>query len=208
MFLLSACEEGGDAWRYNYRPCCESVFLALFHEFREILAPFLIAQLRESANPVPVSDLGRILRKDAVYNAVGLVAFELFDEVDFDGWLVNGIKQELSVSDPNYRIIRRRMVWLIGQWSGIKSSPESRPMIYELILPALRTQEDLVVRLSAAKALKIVIDDFEFCAEEVKPHLKEIFESIFCLLKEVDECDTKVSIFPYFSLFLHYESWF
>ena len=57
-----------------------------------------------------------ILRKDAVYNAVGLVAFELFDEVDFDGWLVTGIKRELAVKEINYRIVRRRTIWLIGRY--------------------------------------------------------------------------------------------
>ena len=69
----------GDAWKYNYRPGCEAMFLTLFHEFREVLAPFLIEQLRlcDAAG----TDLSDILRKDAVYNAVGLVAFELFDEV-------------------------------------------------------------------------------------------------------------------------------
>ena len=53
--------------------------MTLFHEFREVLAPFLIEQLRlcDAAG----TDLSDILRKDAVYNAVGLVAFELFDEV-------------------------------------------------------------------------------------------------------------------------------
>lgn len=49
-----------------------------------------------------------------------------------------------------------------------------------------------MVRLSAAKALKVVIDDFEFSSEEMKPYLNNAFERLFNLLKEVDECDTKV----------------
>merc|ERR1712133_12659 len=73
------CEEVGDSWKYNYRPCCESLFLTLFHEFRETLAPFLIDQLRQCDDKTSTQDLAAILRKDAVYNAVGLVAFELFD---------------------------------------------------------------------------------------------------------------------------------
>jgi len=191
-----ACEEVGDAWKYNYRPCCESMFLTLFHEFREVLAPFLIDQLRRCDVTTNSNDLTAILRKDAVYNAVGLVAFELFDEVDFDGWLVTGIKRELSVKETNYRIVRRRAIWLIGRWSGVKLSPENRPLIYELLLPALQASQepDLVVRLTAAKSLKIVIDDFEFCAEEVRPHLQVIFQSLFQLLQEVEECDTKLTV--------------
>jgi len=49
-----------------------------------------------------------------------------------------------------------------------------------------------VVRLTAARSLKVVIDDFEFCAEEMKPYLNEAFGKLFGLLKEVNECDTKV----------------
>jgi len=190
------CEEVGDSWKYNYRPCCESLFLTLFHEFRETLAPFLIDQLRQCDDKTSTQDLAAILRKDAVYNAVGLVAFELFDEVDFDGWLVTGIKRELAVKEINYRIVRRRTIWLIGRWSGVKLSPENRPLIYQLLLPALQPEQepDLVVRLTAAKALKIVIDDFEFCTEEVRPHLQVIFQSLFQLLQQVEECDTKLTV--------------
>lgn len=45
---------------------------------------------------------------------------------------MNGIAHELSVTGPNYRIIRRRAVWLIGQWSGVKLSPELRPKLYQV----------------------------------------------------------------------------
>ena len=77
--------------------------------------------------------------------------------------------------------------WVILRWSGVKLSPENRPLIYQLLLPALQPEQepDLVVRLTAAKALKIVIDDFEFCTEEVKPHLQVIFQSLFQLLQQV-----------------------
>ena len=73
------------------------------------------------------------------------------------------------------------------RWSGVKLSPENRPLIYQLLLPALQPEQepDLVVRLTAAKALKIVIDDFEFCTEEVRPHLQLIFQSLFQLLQQV-----------------------
>ena len=49
-----------------------------------------------------------------------------------------------------------------------------------------------MVRLAAAKALKVVIDDFEFSSEELEPFLGAAFNQLFVLLKEVQECDTKV----------------
>ena len=67
------------------------------------------------------------------------------------------------------------------------------PEMFQLLLPVLNEHEDLVVRLSAAKALKVVIDDFEFSSDEMKPFLNEAFEKLFTLLKEVEECDTKVN---------------
>ena len=75
------CEDGGDSWRYSYRPCCESAFLAVFHEHRRTLAPGLVEMATENSSPVAAGDLAAVMRKDAVYNAVGLAAFDLYDEV-------------------------------------------------------------------------------------------------------------------------------
>ncbi len=107
---------------------------------------------------------------------------------------MNGIEQELANKESNYRIVRRRAAWLVGQWSGVKLSPELRPKLYQILVPLLRRDEDLVVRLAAAKALKVVIDDFEFTTDELKPYLSSAFGQLFALLKEVEECDTKLSI--------------
>lgn len=59
----------------------ETVFVTLFHEFRDILAPVLLEMVRETNCIVPPDDLPGILRKDAVYNAVGLAAYDMYDEV-------------------------------------------------------------------------------------------------------------------------------
>ncbi len=188
------CEDGGDSWRYSFRPCCETLFLTIFHENRTQLAPMMVDLVRNTAGPVDPQDLRALLYKDSVYNAIGLAAFDLYDEIDFDQWLVNGIEQELKIKDSNYRIVRRRAAWLVGQWSGVKLSPELRPKLYQILVPLLNPEEDLVVRLATAKALKVVIDDFEFTSDELKPYLSSAFGQLFDLLKEVEECDTKLSI--------------
>jgi len=189
-----AFEEGGDSWKYSWRPCCETFFLSLFHEHRETLAGLLVAMVRDNHNPVNPNDLNAILRKDAIYNAVGLAAFDLYDEIDFDSWLTSSLAAELAVGESNYRILRRRVCWLLGQWSGVKLSPVLRPRLYQLLMPMIASSEDLVVRLAAAKALKVVIDDFEFCVEELDPYLEQVFSLLFSLLKEVTECDTKLNV--------------
>ena len=53
----------------------------------------MVEMVRNTAGPVNSQDLRALLNKDAVYNAVGLAAFDLYDEIDFDRWLVNGIEQ-------------------------------------------------------------------------------------------------------------------
>ncbi|XP_071542766.1 importin-11-like [Panulirus ornatus] len=186
--------EGGESWKYSLRPCTETLFVSLFHEYRSALIPVLMEMVRSSHNLVNPSDYHGILQKDAVYNAVGLAAFELFDDIDFDQWFTSSLINELKVKDSNYRIIRRRVIWLIGQWTSVKFSPEHRPTLYEACIHLLAPEEDFVVRLSAAMTLKHSVNDFEFDPEQFMPYLSTIFGLLFSLLKEAHECDTKMQV--------------
>lgn len=82
FFLFLARDDVGESWKYSLRPCTESVFNALFHEFRDTLAPVLLNLIIQN-NQLVINpqDMDAILRKDAIYNAVGLAAFDLYDEV-------------------------------------------------------------------------------------------------------------------------------
>jgi hypothetical protein len=60
------------------------------------------------------------------------------------------------------------------------------------MVQALCPDEDLGVRLAASDALKLAIDDFQFITDDFIPFLDQIFSLLFYLLKEVNECDTKV----------------
>lgn len=115
----------------------ETLLVALFQEFSPILVPELVSLLDiVRQQPLNPDDFQMILSKDAVYNAVGLTAFQLYDEVrfllkgvkysdyfimpcfcifkvDFDKWFMSSLIHELSVKSNNYRIIRRRVAWLI-----------------------------------------------------------------------------------------------
>ncbi|XP_071559340.1 importin-11 isoform X2 [Temnothorax nylanderi] len=189
-----AIDDGGESWKYSLRPCTESLFLAIFHHFRDVLASVLVDLMRQHHQPVDPNNLHAILVKDAVYRAVGLAAFDLYDEVNFDQWFSTTLKEELKVRNNNYRIIRRRVCWLIGQWTNIKLSVELRPELYKLMIEALNPEEDLGVRLAASNALKRAIDDFQFNPEEFTPFLEPAFSLLFALLKEVNECDTKMHV--------------
>ncbi|KAH6938891.1 hypothetical protein HPB50_014678 [Hyalomma asiaticum] len=111
-----ASDGGGEAWKFCLRQCSEVLFLTIFHEFRETLVPLLL-EMVQGIQPAEGSiSFQAMLNRDAVYTAVGLAAFDLHDELDFDNWFLHVLIPELKVSEPRYRIVRRRVAWLIGQW--------------------------------------------------------------------------------------------
>ncbi|CAG9791055.1 unnamed protein product [Diatraea saccharalis] len=190
-----ATDEAGESWKYSLRPCTEALFMELF-QFRNVLAPELVRLLASlQQRPILPDDLPSILKKDAIYNAVGLAAFDLYDDVDFDEWFTNVLSQELKIKDNNYRIIRRRVCQLIGQWCGVRASQSLRPAMYEALLePLSRPDEDAAVKLAAAEALRSTIDDFNFDVEQFAPYAPHAIAALYELLVESEECDTKMHV--------------
>ncbi|KAL3062780.1 importin-11 [Trematomus bernacchii] len=186
-------ETGGDSWKYSLRPCAEVLFLDIFHAYNQTLIPVLLEMVQNLQGPTNVEDTVQLLMKDAVYNAVGLAAYELFDNVDFDQWFKNQLLGELQVSHHRYKLIRRRVIWLIGQWIAVKFKSDLRPLLYEVIL-SLMQDPDLVVRIETATTLKLTVDDFEFRTEQFLPYLESIFGLLFQLLQQVTQCDTKMQV--------------
>ncbi|XP_059487451.1 importin-11 [Neocloeon triangulifer] len=184
-----AADEGGECWRYALRPCVESCFVALFKEFRSQMVPPLV-QLMQTG----LGSETPLLLKEAVYTAVGLVAYDLYDEVDFDSWFKGSLRQELSCKEDNYQIIRRRVAWLLGEWSAVKLSPDLRPLLYTTLLSLLSAGEDMAVRLAAAQALRHSMDDFDFCPEQIEPILGDCFNLLLTLLRDARECDSKMRV--------------
>ncbi|XP_063667287.1 importin-11 isoform X9 [Pan troglodytes] len=186
-------ETGGDSWKYSLRPCTEVLFIDIFHEYNQTLTPVLLEMMQRLQGPTNVEDMNALLIKDAVYNAVGLAAYELFDSVDFDQWFKNQLLPELQVIHNRYKPLRRRVIWLIGQWISVKFKSDLRPMLYEAICNLLQDQ-DLVVRIETATTLKLTVDDFEFRTDQFLPYLETMFTLLFQLLQQVTECDTKMHV--------------
>lgn len=127
---------------------------------------------------------GQTVFREAVYNAVTLNALALYDLIDFDTWLTTIIPAELTYTGPQYfpsfssnistKILRRRMSLLIGEWVGTKCSSSSRPKVYETLLDLLTPldqRNDVVVRMSAASALRHAVDEWHFNADDFLPYL-------------------------------------
>ena len=49
------------------------------------------------------------------------------------------------VTPYRYKIVRHRVVWLLGNWVGVKMSPSLRPSLYSVLTQVLQPSEDLVV---------------------------------------------------------------
>uniref|UniRef100_A0A8C3C942 Importin-11 n=1 Tax=Cairina moschata TaxID=8855 RepID=A0A8C3C942_CAIMO len=188
-------ETGGDSWKYSLRPCTEVLFIDIFHEYNQTLTPVLLEMVHSLQGTTNMEDTSAILIKDAVYNAVGLAAYELFDSVDFDQWFKNQLLAELQVSHNRYKPIRRRVIWLIGQWISVKFKSDLRPMLYEAIRNLLQDQ-DLVSCAMCIIFLNgfLPVDDFEFRTDQFLPYLESMFTLLFQLLQEVTECDTKMHV--------------
>lgn len=189
-------DEGGDSWKYSLRSCTEALFMALFQKYHPIMTKQLAIYVQKSqAIQLTTSSGARdILIKESIYNAVGLTAYHLFDDLDFDAWFTSQLVFELKIQGSNFRVLRKRIIWMVGVWTGIKFSKSLRPMVYESCLELLQPTEDLVVRLTASKTLKTVLEDFDFCAEQFLEFLEPSFTLLFHLLKEAKECDTKMQV--------------
>lgn len=146
-------DEGGDSWKYSLRSCTEAFYMILFQKYSSILITELQRFIvRSQAIQLhPGSDIQDILIKESIYNATGLVSFHLFDEINFDEWFCGQLLEELKIKDPHYRILRKRIIWLIGSWTGVKFSRQLRPKVYAACLDLLQPSEDIAVRLTASK---------------------------------------------------------
>ena len=121
--------------------------MSLVHHYQSAMVPVLVnmvAEVQNSILPAAVNDTEitqNVLIADAVLNAIGLTSYELSDQVDFDSWFQSTLIP-LMVQKTS-KILKRRVSWLISQWVCVKFNPERRPILYELVLKMMGTEEDL-----------------------------------------------------------------
>ncbi|RPB22907.1 ARM repeat-containing protein [Terfezia boudieri ATCC MYA-4762] len=190
-----AWEDASESWEFLIRPCAEKLFMDLVaHEKTKLAGP--LKQVFDSCSTPQHQD---ILFKDAVYTAIGLAAAVLQQDVnlDFDAFMTNTLVPEVQISQPWYNILRRRVAILIGQWVTVKISVGSRPTVYKIyqhLLEKSDPQNDLVVRLTAARSLKYAINDWDFNIEGFLPFADDMFEKLLGLMDEVETTETKMAI--------------
>ena len=181
--------EGGD-WEYNFRTCCEKLFLDLLIQYKDNLVP-RFNDLLESTSQQASTD---IFYRDSMYAAIGIAAPILYDKMDFGNFLEQALVPDIQAKGEHASLIRRRIAIMLGQWLPCKDGL-NRPMVYQIFQHLLDRRDpcnDKVVRVTAARHFPNVIEPFEFKAEGLTPFADVILERLLSLALEVDLPDIKV----------------
>ena len=221
-------EDGeGEDFQVSIRAASEKLYLDLAFHFKDLVIPPLLSvfqelkgktrthcpaldhRLRFKANPSSL-----ILLRDSVYTAIGLGAAVFRDHIDFDGFVTTTLAQEVQKNPPGYKILRRRIAILLGQWISIKVGPQTRPTVYEIFRHLLDKSDglnDQVVRVTAGRQLKDVVDDWGFESQAFLPYAPGILSSIMALVEEVELPETKMMLLMTVSVLVqrleHHVSW-
>lgn len=189
------------------RPATEVLVTNLFKRFPSVLCEVCIqmvrgsfqAQLLTQCPPQNSPQFQEMLVKEALYLVVGLGSFELEEMfpkagIDFNNWYLQVISKEIHSPDPGLKLLRRRAVWMVGEWIGQIPDGNKPPLYHDVC--ALLNQPDLVVRLTTASALQRMVEDMSFVSnvDTFLPHMNVAFELLFRLLKDCQMTDTRLQV--------------
>ncbi|KAK2625530.1 hypothetical protein QTJ16_004842 [Diplocarpon rosae] len=186
-------EGGGDTWEFEVRPCSEKLFMDLVINYKQLLVEPLLAFFQSVAGTGESS----VVTKDAVYTAMGLSASVVYPSFDFDTFLTSTLVNDVQQNGPGYKVLRRRIAILLGQWITIKVSEANRPLVYQIFQHLLKAEDetnDHVVRITAARQFKSIVDDFSFDAKKFLPYAPDLLGRIMTLIQEVENTETKMAI--------------
>ncbi|TQS36228.1 hypothetical protein Golomagni_03329 [Golovinomyces magnicellulatus] len=193
--IREECADASGYWDIEIRSCSEKLFTDLAINYKHILLNPLISYFNS------VSDLGsgqeNIIPKDAIYAAMGLSAPILSETFDFNSFLASTLVNETQKTGPGFKILRRRIAILIGQWITVNVSNESRATVYQIFQHLLKAEEetnDRVVHITAARRFKYVVEDLSFNSVNFIPYAPGILGRIMELAGEVESIEIKIAI--------------
>ncbi|KAK7243804.1 hypothetical protein RIF29_38616 [Crotalaria pallida] len=135
------CKPDMIQWTEKLRPCAEALYIVLFENNSQLLAPVVVSLLQETMNncPTSVTEITpALLLKDAAYGA----ASYLICVFRFNG----ALSLEHSNEHPNMRIIHGKVAVFLGQWVSEIKDDAKRPVYCALI--RLLQGKDLSVKVS------------------------------------------------------------
>ncbi|KAG4034728.1 hypothetical protein MFRU_002g00810 [Monilinia fructicola] len=186
-------EGGGDTWEFEVRPCAEKLFMDLVINFKDLL----VAPLLQYFQSVTGSNGDSVVVKDAVYTAMGLSAAVIHQSFDFDTFLTSTLVNDVQQTGQGWKVLRRRIAILLSQWIPVRISQANRPLVYKIFQHLLKAEDetnDHVVRITAARQFKAIVDDFEFQVDSFLPYAPDILGRNMALIQEVENTETKLVI--------------
>ncbi|KAG7293225.1 hypothetical protein NEMBOFW57_003271 [Staphylotrichum longicolle] len=181
----------GHAYEWAVRPCAERLLLDLLTHYKELGEPLLA--YCDLATKVDMD----IVTKEAAYCALGCAAAVIHQSFDFDRFLTTFLVKDAQIQDPMAKLLRRRIAILLSQWISVKISQANRPVVYDIFRHLMNPEDqhnDEVVRITAARQLKYIAEDFEFDGESFYPYAADVFNLLVGLLQEVDSDETKLAV--------------
>ncbi len=185
-------EEITEAWEFSLRSCSEKLFLDIMVNYKEVLVPRLLQVFYRYASP----DNNEVCLKDALYTAVGLAAPVLNNMFDFNTFLKSTLLPESQLERSHYNLLRRRIAILLGQWMPIRSDTIDKPTVYQIFAQLLSPigLNDQVVRVTAGRQLRAVLQPFEFAYDEFAPYATTIFQNLMGLIQFTELVETKMAL--------------
>lgn len=186
-------EVSTEAWEFSIRSCSEKLFLDLVIHFKGLLIDRLLDVFHSFAR----TDNRNVILKDSLYSAIGLAAASLEQRLDFNAFLQNTMVPEVQVQDPEYRLLRRRIAMVLGQWVPVQPDKLNTNAIYQIFQHLLNKDDplnDLVVRITAGRQLCHVIDPYEFSPAAFMPYAPSILGNLMSLVQETDISETKMGL--------------
>ncbi|KAK4039329.1 armadillo-type protein [Parachaetomium inaequale] len=181
----------GQAYEWAVRPCAERLLLDLLTHYKELGEPLLA--YCDLATKVDMD----IVTKEAAYCALGCAAAIIYQAFDFDRFLTTFLVKDAQIQDPMAKLLRRRIAILLSQWIPVKISQPNRPVVYDIFRHLMNPDDqhnDEVVRITAARQLRYIADDFEFTGESFHPFAADTFNLLVNLLEEVENDETKLAV--------------
>jgi hypothetical protein len=189
----------GSAYEWEVRPCAERLFVDFLSSYKDILIPPLLDYFKSTT--VDGTD---VPKKEAVYTAMGLAAHHIIQAVgtgasgvDFDALLSTTLVHDAQQQGPLAKVLRRRIAILLSQWIAVQSTEGIRPIIYELFRHFLNPNDeanDIVVRITAARQLRWVVDELAFDVDKFLPFMSDILVQLVGLVQRAEVDDTKLAI--------------
>jgi Importin-beta N-terminal domain len=185
-------EEITEAWEFSLRSCSEKLFLDLMINYKELLVSRLLHVFHRYAS----TDNKEVFLKDSLYSAVGLAAAVLNNTFDFNTFLKSTLLPESQLSRPKYNLLRRRIAIVLGQWTPIIPETIDKATVYQIFAQLLSPDDlnDQVVRVTAGRQLRPVLEPFEFSYDEFAPYATTIFQNLMRLIKDTELMETKMAL--------------